>query len=101
MKKLNITPGEWKASVIRFGKIYTGEDEIHLPDNEYAEHNARLIADAGNTYQQCGLLPSELLKQRDELLDVLREIRLNALGHDNPVIKMLGGIASEAIKNAE
>ncbi len=37
--------------------------------NDYPEfiENAKLIADAGNTIQSCGLLPSELLKQRDEL----------------------------------
>ena len=36
--------------------------------------NGLLIADAGNTYQQCNLLPSELLSQRDELLRVLKEL---------------------------
>lgn len=44
--------------------------------NDYPEfiENAKLIADAGNTIQSCGLLPSELLKQRDELRDFLRII---------------------------
>lgn len=32
------------------------------------EANANLIADAFNTANKCGLLPSELLEQRDELL---------------------------------
>ena len=32
---------------------------------------ADLIVDAGNTAQKCGLLPSELLQQRDELKDSL------------------------------
>ena len=39
-------------------------------DKIYAE----LIADAGNTAQKCGLLPSELLKQRDELKEALAEM---------------------------
>lgn len=32
-----------------------------------AYENAQLIADAGNTFNKCGLTPSELLEQRDEL----------------------------------
>jgi len=36
---------------------------------EEAEANAELIADAGTTANKCGLLPSELLAQRDELLE--------------------------------
>ena len=43
-------------------------------EREFAKANAELIADAGNTIQSCGLLPSELLKQRDELRDFLRII---------------------------
>lgn len=41
---------------------------------EECKANAELFADAGNTIQSCGLLPSELLKQRDELRDFLRII---------------------------
>jgi len=33
--------------------------------------DAELICDAGNTAQKCGLLPSELLRQRDELRELL------------------------------
>lgn len=42
--------------------------------SEESKANAELFADAGNTIQSCGLLPSELLKQRDELRDFLRII---------------------------
>lgn len=35
--------------------------------------NARLIADAGTTANKCGLLPSEILEQRDELRNALQE----------------------------
>ncbi len=41
---------------------------------EECKANGELFADAGNTIQSCGLLPSELLKQRDELRDFLRII---------------------------
>lgn len=34
--------------------------------------NAKLIADAGNTAIECGLLPSELLKHRNELLEACK-----------------------------
>ena len=33
-----------------------------------------LIADAGNTFQVCELLPSELLAQRNELLEALIDV---------------------------
>ena len=42
---------------------------------ELWEANAKLITDAGNTAQKCGLLPSELLEQRDELLNTLKWVR--------------------------
>ena len=35
------------------------------------EANAQLIADAGTTANKFGLLPSEILEQRDELLEAL------------------------------
>ena len=40
---------------------------------EECKANGELFADAGNTIQSCGLLPSELLKQRDGLRAKLRE----------------------------
>lgn len=38
--------------------------------------NAQLIADAGTTANKCGLLPSELLEQRDELLNKLKDLTI-------------------------
>lgn len=38
------------------------------------EHNAKLFADALNTINKCDLMPSELLKERDELLEALKYI---------------------------
>lgn len=36
--------------------------------------NAELIADAGNTINKCGLLPSELLEHRNELIKSLKSM---------------------------
>lgn len=49
---------------------------FYLGDNRQDEfkHNAELTVDAFNTIQSCGLLPSELLKQRDELRRMLEKI---------------------------
>ena len=38
------------------------------------EKNADLVSDAFNTANKCGMLPSELFEQRDELLIVLKSI---------------------------
>lgn len=72
MKKLNITPGEWYIGELR-NNIYSKKEynfKVSIyQETEYDKYdNLILIADAGTTYNQCGLLPSELLKQRDELL---------------------------------
>lgn len=39
---------------------------------EECKSNAELLADSLNTIQSCGLLPSELLKQRDDLRELLQ-----------------------------
>ena len=78
MKELGITKGEWKyRDHFSDGIVETEETIIgHLmkwgsPEDEL-QHNAALICNAGNTAQKCGLQPSELLKQRDELREVLK-----------------------------
>lgn len=84
--KLNITNGKWTFGKTNnfeywdidcngnricsiFGGIDTPEEE-----QEEAEANALLISDAGTTANKCGLLPNELLAQRDELLEALRKL---------------------------
>jgi len=92
MKELGITKGEWKVSGRPYQQKTDGEHhscfEINNEKNEKtaqvfaysffnttiekAEANAKLIADAGTTANKCNLLPSELLAQRDELLQLLK-----------------------------
>jgi len=87
MKDLKITKGEWYPDSNK-QIVFSDQGEkdvviceidrpIHDCDNktkEESENAAVLISDAGNTYQKCGLLPSELLKQRDELLEALKKL---------------------------
>lgn len=76
---LDITKGKWSVQDGddrgAFGQkgfaIYYGDNEEQVVDYVYEHDDAILIADAGNTYQECGLTPSELLEQRDELLEAL------------------------------
>ena len=81
MKELGITKGEWSIDTADAIKIKAEDGSniailTHLTnfkrrDTDEVERNAMLIADAGNTAQKCGLLPSELLQQRDELREAL------------------------------
>lgn len=83
MKELGITKGEWTISPDNNWEccILMGDQENHYINLENRDidgwdemhANATLIADAGNTAQKCGLLPSELLQQRDELKEALEE----------------------------
>lgn len=84
MKELGITKGEWQHFKFAKGNVeangrsvancmgYSNNTDAgkHIEEN-YA--NAELVIDAGNTAQKCGLLPSELLQQRDELREALAE----------------------------
>jgi hypothetical protein len=86
--KLNITAGEWKISNCSIKDAYSKLETVfessmvdtddHVAgililnsNKEQVKANAALIADAGTTANLCGLLPSELLKQRDELREAL------------------------------
>ena len=119
MKELGITKGEWKIRLFPEGDDFFVEAPnlnkpelgygIEIMQDDFGTHNgypreqrladAVLIADAGNTAQKCGLLPSELLRQRDELKEALSKALevITALepNMDAPVIK---GIEA-AIKN--
>lgn len=101
--KLNITAGDWiysmggtfdtpsvkvkvnSETLLTIVKCDTSHLRVaaglineHLPagfDSNTDEANALFIADAGTTANKCGLLPSELLKQRNELMEALRKTK--------------------------
>lgn len=50
--------------------------------NKQAENHAKLIADAGNTYQETNKLPSELAEANKELLEVLKEFIVDESHND-------------------
>ena len=83
MKELEITKGEWQYEIyagyfaIQNSAGYEASDLLNADSvgSFEAEHNAELICDAGNTAQSCGLLPSELLRQRDRALLTLCNCR--------------------------
>lgn len=77
---LDISKGEWKTNGYRI-EIYDKECDRDLaiaiaygdPKEEQLA-NATLIAEAGNISQECGLMPRELLKNRDELFRALERL---------------------------
>lgn len=79
MKNLGITSGVWifgKTSVysssnVEGNIICNSPVEYHKSMKNW-KANAKLIADAGTTANKCGLLPSELLEQRDSLSEALQ-----------------------------
>lgn len=98
MRNLNITKGEWrlyeqsrdaKLTAPKNGLIKIVCDDKCLGFIGYpwtvcevpksvamaddGIFNAQLITDAGTTANKCGLLPSELLEQRDMLLDLAND----------------------------
>lgn len=84
MKDLKITKGEWyikhRFNVLSENDEYVcscgGQRGNMSPEKqtEMNEANTELIANAGTTANKCNLLPSELLEQRDELLEALKDI---------------------------
>ena len=77
MDNLGITKGEYK--IRKSGQelfIDTPTMEIcrSWSDSPKYRKHFELFCDAGNTAQKCGLLPSELLRQRDELKEALADM---------------------------
>ena len=111
MKNWKGTQGEWRAVSLEATEVYTKRNEVHYGnDGEcVAEYiacpiDAKLIADAGNTINKCDLFPSELLKQRNELLKALRSCVMSMKVHpDNESNSEFEGFVNngiEAINNA-
>lgn len=84
MEKLNITKGTWEVAegtIENGGGLYAVKSEewdiastFYIGFDEGDAHdNAKLIADAGTTYNQCGFLPSELKAQKEELLNFIEK----------------------------
>ena len=123
MKELGITKGEWKIRLFPDGDDFFVEAPnlnkpelgygIEIMQEDFGTHNgypreqrladAVLIADAGNTAQKCGLLPSGLLRQRDELKEALEQIIIINQNSRifNSVSIAMTDIAEAAIKNTE
>jgi len=82
MKNLKHTQGEWKALGESYGNyISVGTDKqtvCRVPwgkeDTEYDNANAKLIAEAGTVTNESGLMPRELLVQRNDLLEASLKI---------------------------
>lgn len=78
----------------------------HLYGQEEANANAELIAGCFNVTNECGLTPAELLAQRNELLDALKNLLKEARRNSFEVYSNLSdthfeNLAQQAIKNAE
>ena len=86
MKELGIKKGEWVQHIVDettveinaegwYGMIVvyvaTKDKDGNINSSDKGWNNLKLVLDAGNTAQKCGLLPSELLRQRDELREAL------------------------------
>ncbi len=85
MSKLKITKGNWVAvkSLGRFDVLVNPYSPLHTTSvcslfgsakEDEVKGNVNIIIDAANTANKCGLLPSELLEQRDDLLKALQTI---------------------------
>ena len=75
MKNWKGTTGE--VFTVKSDSKYTGEYSVFsnsgAPTFGEDIENVKLIEDSFNTIQKCDLLPSELLQQRDKLLEALKE----------------------------
>ena len=82
MKDLKITKGEWilekssnfsnRTNVYANGKKHTAIEDYTRTEQEA---NAQLITEAGNVANETGLMPRELLDERDTYKAILNDIR--------------------------
>lgn len=85
--KLGITEGEVSINDPFVTEVWSKDTKIASCNNEInssiyrvktdeeMKSNANLIADAFNTANKCGLMPSELLEQNQLLIDAIIQIR--------------------------
>jgi len=105
------TKGEWKVGEIDKTKVWSEENgkrgvvswgtneahnsHFHLDkDHQTHVYNAELIANSGTTINKCGFFPSELLEQRDDLLEAL----INLINIDPLDIEGVFKAESKALK---
>jgi len=78
MIEIDIPKGEYKFAQVTMNQYVHVDGKVICNVVKRFEKETKaigeLIADAGNTAQKCGLLPSELLKQRNELREALIEM---------------------------
>ena len=109
MKELGITKGETFALrnqpvqrngfYIETNSAYIGEiGGGYLTLDQYRAIGELLI-DGANTAQKCGLLPSELLRQRDELREALQSLMGGVRGL--PPLTAIAGTLEKQYKQAE
>jgi hypothetical protein len=118
MKNLGIIKGKWKhnkttkiiysSTTSKVGNIVCEAPSYFEESMKQWDAHAKLIVDAGNTTQACGLLPSELLKQRDELKRMVNSLSLSIAAHPDYVNGEEGdewhdlvSLADELIKSTE
>lgn len=89
----NITKGDWYQQEGTFSVWHPTEIGVRLcvtdlqfnhtigENDEEALANAKLIADAGTTANKCKKLPSELLAENNELLEILTKIMEGFVTH--------------------
>ena len=101
MNKLKITKCKWHGVKyagyyeIQPTEKYGGNSLIDANVTPEADDNVILCCDAGNTYQQCGLMPSELLEQRDELLQTLKQIERGVTGLSLQALQTIDSIEKQ------
>ena len=129
MKDLGITKGNFTTGtggrVLKNGKLFTsvwsgyvsedieqlenGEswlkmrrrtDPIRLKFEQIRKADTELVSNCFNTAQKCGLLPSELLKQRGELLSALETMYNFTSTFHHPQQDSFRGMAKIAIEKA-
>lgn len=114
MKELGITKGETfvlRNQPVQSNGFYIETDSAYIGEvgggyltlDQY-KAIGELLIDGANTAQKCGLLPSELLQQRDELREALINVMVVVkdcypllFDNEKPIIKQ----AEAAIKNTE
>lgn len=113
---LKITPGKWEVSSHQLDEASFVEAAF-LPTSPHAraiivetyrrldaQANADFIAEAGTVANETGLMPRELLAQRDELLRSLEAaldaVQLYSTGHAREV-RIIAGAAIERVRGGK